>query len=361
MSQPTANFGMRSLILVVVLTSLTLGFLGREVRRIHNERALLSRLTCRYSRRETGNIPRKMAAWLIEADAGEITHLRIKHCDSNVLKELRALRSLRSLDLGGAGMRDEHIPLLNQIPTLKAVRFENTALTDAGVAQLDLDIDEINLAHTLVTDQVQFSLLRFSKLKRLDLRGTRVSDVSLEVIAALDQLECLCLSQYVSDDGISHLRSHQKLKWLDLSGTRITDAGLSIVATMPALSSLGLAETSVSDGGLLMLAEQQISAIDLSGCSRVTDDGVLSLLADHDLKSLDISFCPRISTRVVGPLCRETRLHALNVNATRIGSVETSTIKRKLPKCNLSHAIGASLLPDVFEFSEERVSQSRAF
>ena len=66
-----------------------------------------------------------------------------------------------------------------------------------------------------------------TRLKRLYLRGTGITDGGLASLSGLSQLELLDLSDTaISDAGLEHLAGLHNLKELDLKNTRVTDRGV---------------------------------------------------------------------------------------------------------------------------------------
>lgn len=74
--------------------------------------------------------------------------------DDRTLRYLTGMDRLRELDLNGSRVTDAGLTVLRSIPSLATVRLRDTLVTDAGF---------------------QESLSRMEALKRLDLRGTKVS------------------------------------------------------------------------------------------------------------------------------------------------------------------------------------------
>jgi len=74
--------------------------------------------------------------------------------DDQTLRYLTGMGRLRELDLNGSRVTDAGLAVLRSMPSLATVRLRDTLVTDAGF---------------------QESLSRMEALKRLDLRGTKVS------------------------------------------------------------------------------------------------------------------------------------------------------------------------------------------
>src|SRR5262249_33673930 len=93
-------------------------------------------------------------------------------------------------------------------------------------------IVEVSLARTWATDADVERLASLKSLKRLDLSLTYVSDRGAERLKALDQLEDLNLfaAEFITDAALAFLRGNRQLKTLNLRGTDVTDTSLQYVA-----------------------------------------------------------------------------------------------------------------------------------
>jgi hypothetical protein len=106
-------------------------------------------------------------------------------------------------------------------------------------------------------------------LKRLDLSGTEVSDVSLRYIAQyLSQMSDLKLSKCwkVTDAGLAQLTTVESLTSLDLSQCKsITNQGLQHLTKCTAIVNLDCTNTSVTVDGLKKFVEGSSEKLRLYG------------------------------------------------------------------------------------------------
>lgn len=140
------------------------------------------------------------------------------------LSQLGGLSSLKRLELQGAKQ-----PLG---PGLKAI---------AGLPVLA----ELNLSGCKISDS-SLNYLSGSKLQRLDLTFTDVTDAGLSQLKSLPALESLTISPRITDAGIKHLKDLPYLKSIDLSHDAITDEGVRQLAQLRGLKSVGLIGTKVT-------------------------------------------------------------------------------------------------------------------
>ena len=78
-------------------------------------------------------------------------------------------------------------------------------------------------------------------LKRLDLRGTRISNGTLEILSHMPQLEAVDIANtQVTDNGMEYLISLTNLKELALGRSRAGETDLSFLRMLPSLTALDL-------------------------------------------------------------------------------------------------------------------------
>jgi len=90
-----------------------------------------------------------------------------------------------------------------------------------------LDVDSIDVQDRPVTDVELVRLQPLTHLRYLDLTNTHVTDAGLEHIKGLRQIERLKVgSTRITDAGLEHLRALSRLYELHLNGTQVTDEGV---------------------------------------------------------------------------------------------------------------------------------------
>jgi hypothetical protein len=122
------------------------------------------------------------------------------------LKELAGLKSLQSLNLGGALL-----------------------LSDAGLKELAplTNLQGLYLFYTPVTDAGLKELAGLKNLRALDLSHTRVEGPGLKELAGLKNLQALNLNcTEVNDAGLKELARLKSLRWLSLHRTKATAEGI---------------------------------------------------------------------------------------------------------------------------------------
>ena len=125
-----------------------------------------------------------------------------------------------------------------------------------------------------MTDEGLAVIKGWKKLKRLNVRGAKFSDTTLDHISGITTLESLNIgSGMVTDIGLERLTTLPNLKELTIGGNKLTDAGLQALRQMPALQYLDLGGRQGTDAN--------IWAIRMSG---VGLDAILSLKNLRELR-----------------------------------------------------------------------------
>ncbi len=138
-----------------------------------------------------------------------------------------------------------------------------------------------------LTDDDMKQLRRFKRLRHLAISGTRVTDVGLrELVALEDGLEGLALGSLdISDAGLKELGKLPCLRYLVMGNSpRITDAGLRYLGRLHELRTLGLTNTKVTDAGLKHLGDLGHLEELYLGANQITDAGLPELYGLKNLK-----------------------------------------------------------------------------
>jgi Leucine-rich repeat (LRR) protein len=150
----------------------------------------------------------------------------------------------------------------------------------------------VNLRSTFVDDVEMIDIAHLPSLERLDLSHARISDegmLHLKSATGIRELK-LYYAEQITDQGMSAIKQWKKLTRLDLRGTRISNGTLEIVGGLPQLEALDIANTQVTDNGMdLLIALTNLKELTL-GRSRTGGEQDLSFLrALPSLTVLDVS------------------------------------------------------------------------
>lgn len=212
----------------------------------------------------------------------------------HLLSRLRDLRGLRQLTLYYA--LDEDLAFIGEIQTLTDLELVCSEITDKGLVHL----------------------ANLRRLKGVSLHGSPIRGPGLVYLAKLPHLESLDLSDtQLVDANAGYLLGLRRLKSLSLSDTLIGDAGLSRLAGLPRLEELYLGDTLVSDEGLASLDSlANLRVLRLDGTA-ITDDGLRVL---GDFGSLENISVDRTAATAAGADSLRRRLPKSFVYASQLDS-----------------------------------------
>ncbi len=169
---------------------------------------------------------------IVRDSAGHVTgvNLRGRWVTETDLRELAQLPHLTHLDLSLTRVTDQAMLGLKNAP---------------GIVDLDLYYAE------LVTDEGIAALKGWKKLKRLNVRGAKISDTTLDHLSGITTLESIDVgSALVTDVGLERLVFLPNLKELSIGGNEMGDAGLQALRQMPGLTRLDLSGQQGTDSNL---------------------------------------------------------------------------------------------------------------
>jgi serine/threonine protein kinase len=190
-----------------------------------------------------------------------------------------------------------HNPVEVKNSALAIIRKNDTDWIEAKGSFSDSDLDEIrkrreirrvSLRGCQFTDAILRQLCRL-RLIVLDLRDTKITDKSLEIVSHCSSLRSLLLSgcKVITDNGCRNLSRLDNLIVLDISRTNLTDPSVQLVC------------------------RNDLRTLGVSDC-RITDDSLPSILSLPNLDTLYISRT-RISKAGIIRLFRKDRLGSLAV------------------------------------------------
>ncbi|EFN55678.1 hypothetical protein CHLNCDRAFT_133919 [Chlorella variabilis] len=268
---------------------------------------------------------------------------------------LHSLGQLRALNLAGVRVSDEALAaLLRHLPHLRALNLERCLQAGdaslAAVSQRALQLRELHLGYTAVSDRgllllgglTQLHVLslencsvgdgglavlsHLTQMRQLDLSDTSASNETMSTVAAMRQLECLNLSfTGVNDLGLKRLRRLSSLRCLNLDSRHFTDAGMVSVAQLAGLECLDLFGARIGDAGCASLSKlKNLRRLEVCG-GGVTDAGVAHLVALTRLQHLSLAQASacwgsctlpnyRVSNSCILHLIKLNELMALNLS-----------------------------------------------
>lgn len=374
------RFSLRTMLVLMVLTSLALGWLGNTLIRVRQQREIVAEIEAaggkilyeyqlqprefgedltppgpKLLRMLLGDDAFAQVAWVQSCHDGES---RLTNQD---LERLHELPALWNLDLHGAGISDKGVDQIKRLAGLKWLSLWETRVTGQGLARLStLDkLEYLGLSGDSVTDDTLQGVSKLSQLDTVMLGRTAVTSAGLSHIAALSNLKDLriyqvsgvdndglrhvsqlrtierfhCWGTSVSDDGLVHLRGLNRLRELWLCNMPVGDSGAQHLEGLTSLKWLSLSGTMVGDQGLVHLRRlRELEHLDL-GWTQITDEGMPHLAELVQLRKLVIN-STAVTDQGLIKLAALKELRWLNVgpHVTLDGA---NKLKQSLPDCRI--------------------------
>lgn len=172
------------------------------------------------------------------------------------------------------------------------------------------DVIEADFTSTWISDADLDAVAAMPKLRALRLGQTKIGDTGLERLRALREVRELDLyyAEYITEDGLAHLRGWKQLEKLNLRGTRVTSKVFPHLGVLTGLRSLDVAFTQVDDEGfeeLLKLGELNHVAL---GGNRLAGSCLAVLKSLPGLTSLDAGGTQRVDSGLWGLALNEQNL-----------------------------------------------------
>ena len=238
-------------------------------------------------------------------------------------------------NLRGSWINDVEMIDLARLPHLERLDLSHTRITDEGMLHLKTapEISDLNLYYAeQVTDQGMTAIKDWKHLKRLNVRVTRISDGTLEIVSRLTQLEALDIANtQVTDNGLDYLITLTSLKELSLGRSRLSDNALAVLRMLPTLTYLDLSGSrgvlrGQRAGGGGAMPESMVRAIaelkDLRvlklGYSNISGEGLRVLHSLEKVEKLGLEWCPRIDDNAAAELANWKSLKYVDVQETRV-------------------------------------------
>jgi Leucine-rich repeat (LRR) protein len=254
-----------------------------------------------------------------------------------------------AVDLRSSWATDSDMARLAQLPNLERLDLSLTRITDHGLQQLKPapGIVELNLYYTeQITDEGMAAVRGWKKLKSINLRGTKITDTTLEHLANIPTLESIDIGfAQVTDVGLDRLSPLSSLKTLVVGGNKLTDVGLGALRQFPALTSLSLGGSQRTDSNLwtISLTESGLDSIlTLTELKELRLDGmpatarwIEKLKGLKKLERLNLQGCKRIGDDAIPALGSWPSLRILDVTDTGISEKGLLELRRLLPKAQI--------------------------
>ena len=261
--------------------------------------------------------------------------------------------SVVAVNLRGSWVNDVDLTNLLRLPHLEKLDLSHTRITDEGMVLLKTapKISDLNLYYAeLITDQGMTAIKDWKHLKRLNVRGTRISDGTLEIVSHLTQLEALDIANApTTDNGLDNLITLTRLKELSLGRRRLSDNVLEMLRLLPTLTHLDLSgprspdrpdrvpgsrtgESGAMDENTVRAISElkELQALKL-GYSNISADGLRILSALSQVERLGLESCTRIDDAAVAELANWKSLKYVDLQETQVTEKGLETLRTLKP------------------------------
>src|SRR5262249_53577067 len=187
-------------------------------------------------------------------------------------------------------------------------------------------------------------------LKRLNVRGTRISDGTLEIVSHLTQLEALDVANTpITDNGLDQLITLTHLKELSLGGRRLSDNVLEMLRLLPTLTYLDLSgprsadrpdlvfgnrageSGAMSENTLRAISELKELRVLKLGYSNISADGLRILSSLSQVEKLGLEACALIDDAAARKLANWKSLRYVDLQETQVTEKGVETLQTLKP------------------------------
>jgi hypothetical protein len=260
-----------------------------------------------------------------------------------------AAGEVTAVHLRGAWVTDSELSELAALPKLERLDLSHTRITDEGLLHLKAakQMRELNLYYAeQITDQGMTAIRDWKNLKRLNVRGTRISDGTLAIVSGLPGLEALDIAYTdFTDNGLDALVTLTQLKELSIGRSRLNKNSLEVLRLLTTLEFLDLGGPHPGPGGYRAasgnpLADDLPMAISALkglrvlklGYSQIAAEG-LRILADlKGVEKLSLEGCARVDDRALEQLRTWQRLRYLDVQETSVTPEGVASFEKRRPE-----------------------------
>jgi uncharacterized protein YjbI with pentapeptide repeats len=254
-----------------------------------------------------------------------------------------------AVDLRASWVTDSDVAALAALPYLTRLDLSLTRISDHGLLELKgaPAITDLNLRYAeLITDAGLSAVKGWKHLKRVNLRGTKVTDATLQHLAVVNSLESLDIGYaQITDVGLDLITPLPNLKELTIGGNKLTDNGIQPLRQLPGLTYLDLSGAQRTDSGLwsVSLSEPGLDAIDtlknlrwlrLNG-TLVAARGLERLKDLNMLERLDLEGCKRVGDDAAPVLASFHALRIVDLTGTSFTAKGIAALRLAKPDCKI--------------------------
>ncbi len=213
------------------------------------------------------------------------------------MEVLRGLTKVKSLSLKPTAVDDAAFAHLTGLKSLEklALSYMCKQFTGTGLGYINENLLEFETdSKTISADGLAY-LPRFKKLQRLNLSGSAVTDVMLQGLAALPDLEELEVVETKLDGSfLAFLPTNSKLRWLNLGRMKgFKPENFAHLARLKNLEAIAMPATNPGPAEIAALSElSKLRTILFEDNEVFTGEGFQGLKGFRSLTSLNLAACP---------------------------------------------------------------------
>lgn len=278
---------------------------------------------------------------LAKADALERLELRDTRIGNFSLNQIKPLDKLREVVFSGSTFNDNSPLYFRELP-IKSFECDCPRMGDYGLRSLrySTGIRKLQLRGTKITGEGLKGMEDLVELETLVLTGIDIGPKGLEALSTFPKLRKLQLSGELDHPSMEKLSLLTNLEALVLDYPTLDDRAMPELAALIRLKTLDLGNTDLSDDGLASLsALSSLDALHLHH-TRVTNRGLASLSALSSLRVLELDHTDVVDAGIqhLVPL---TGLEVLRLDHTLVtdAAIEHIVKLRALRRLNLSHTV----------------------
>jgi len=254
--------------------------------------------------------------------------------------------AITAIHLGDTFVNDADLLDLLAFKKLATLDLSHTRISDEGLLRLKpaIQIEDLSLLYAeLITDLGMNAIKGWGRLKRLNLRGTRVANDALVIVGGLQQLESLDVAYTrITDDGLENLAPLTHLKQLALPRSQISENAigrLRVLSTLQSLDLAGPAGRNPRKGASAPMRDDALSAIasleDLRvlklGYSNIDGRGLARLAVLPKVERLGLECCQRVNDEALQALLNWKSLRLLDVQETEVTEAGIAAFQKSRP------------------------------
>ena len=258
---------------------------------------------------------------------------------------------LSRVDLRSSWVTDSDMPFPARMPDLRRLDLTLTRIFDRGLRALKsapaIEDRQFVLRGADYRRGRRGGQEAGAHLKRLDLRGTKITDSTLEFLSGVPSLEWLDIGwAQITDTGLDQpVATLTNLRWLAMGGNKLTDTALQFLRQLPQIQYLDLGGTQRTDSGLWSLAVTRVGLravasvtelreLSLAGTA-VSSEGLQELKALAKLESLNLQGCQKVRDDAAVVIRGLTKLRTLDLKGSSMTPAAVSELRKAMPGCQI--------------------------